>query len=55
MLQLGLQQGEIMGIFLPNVMPEIPEYDDSETRLQWQFKNNLAQGTANDEIYIAFA
>ncbi len=55
MLQLGQQQRELMGIFLPNVTPEIPEYDDSETRLQWQFKNNLAQGTADDEIYIAFA
>ncbi len=55
MLQLGRQQGQLMGIFLPNVMPEIPNYDDSETRLQWQFRNNLAQGTSNDEIYIAFA
>jgi len=33
----------------------VPNYDDSETRLQWQFRNNLAQGTANDEIFIAFA
>jgi len=55
MLQLGQQQSEIMGIFLPTVTPEIPAYIDSETRLQWQFKNNLAQGTADDEIYIAFA
>ena len=55
MLQLGQQQSEIMGIFLPTVTPEIPAFIDSETRLQWQFKNNLAQGTADDEIYIAFA
>lgn len=55
MLQLGQQQRQLMGIYLPNVTPEIPEYDDSETRLQWQFKNNLAQGTADDELYIAFA
>jgi hypothetical protein len=55
MLQLGQQQGELMGIFLPAVTPEIPAYIDSETRLQWQFKNNLAQGTTDDEIYIAFA
>ncbi len=55
MLQLGQQQLQLMGIFLPNMTPEIPEYDDSETRLQWQFKNNLAQGIADDEIYIAFA
>ena len=55
MLQLGQQQGEIMGIFFPQVTPEVPNYDDSETRLQWQFRNNLAQGTTDDEIFIAFA
>lgn len=55
MLQLGQQQGQLMGMFLGTVIPEIPAYNDSETRLQWQFKNNQAQGTAEDEIYIAFA
>lgn len=55
MLQLGQQQGQVMGIYMSSVTPEIPNYDDSETRLQWTFKNNLAQGTAENEIYIAFA
>lgn len=55
MLQLGQQQGQVMGIFLSSVTPEIPNYNDSETRLQWEFKSNLAQGVSNDEIYIAFA
>lgn len=55
MLQLGQQQGQLMGIMLPNVMPEIPNYNDSQPRLQWEFKNNRAQGTSDDEIYIAFA
>jgi hypothetical protein len=55
MLQLGQQQGRLMGIYLPAVVPEIPNYNDSDTRLQWTFKNNMAQGTSNDEIYIAFA
>ena len=55
MLQLGKQQGQLMGIFLPSMTPEIPNYDDAETRLQWEFKNNRAQGTLNDEISIAFA
>lgn len=55
MIQLGQQRGQIMAVFLPNVVPEIPEYNDSETRLQWDFKNNRAQGTSNDEIAIAFA
>lgn len=55
MLQLGQQQGQMMGLFVPNFIPEIPLYNDSETRLLWEFKNNLGQGTSNDEIYVAFA
>ncbi|HZQ50635.1 MAG TPA: phage tail tube protein [Bryobacteraceae bacterium] len=55
MLQLGQQQGQLMGILLNNIVPEIPDYNDSQSRLQWHFKNNLAQGTTDDEIYIAFA
>lgn len=55
MLQLGQQQGELMGIFLPQVTPEIPVFNDSETRLQWEFNSNLAQGTSDDELFIAFA
>ncbi len=55
MLQLGQQQGQLMAIYLPAVTPEIPHYNDSETRLQWEFKNNMAQGNSDDEIYIAFA
>lgn len=55
MLQLGQQQGRLMGIFLPNMTPEIPSFNDSGTRLEWEFKINLAQGISNDEIYVAFA
>ncbi len=55
MLQLGQQQGQILGIFMQQVVPEIPVYDDSQPRLQWRFNNNLAQGVSNDEIFIAFA
>lgn len=55
MLQLGRQQGQLMGVFLPNVMPEVPSYNDGEPRLQWDFQNCMAQGQADDEISIAFA
>jgi hypothetical protein len=55
MLQLGQQQGQLMGIFLPRITPEIPNYKDSETRLLWEFKHNRAQGSSDDEISIAFA
>jgi hypothetical protein len=55
MLQLGQSQGQMMGIYMPKVVPELPMYNDSEPRLQWEFQNNLAQGLSNDEIYISFA
>ncbi len=55
LLQLGQQQGQLMGIYMPNVVPEIPVYNDTQPRLEWEFNNNLAQGVTNDEIFIAFA
>jgi hypothetical protein len=55
LLQLGSQQSQTMAIYLPNVVPELPLFDDSETYLSWEFKNNLAQGVSNDESYLAFA
>jgi hypothetical protein len=54
MMQLGQQQGELFGIYMNSVVPELPPFDDSQTRLQWQFQNCRAQGSVNDEIYIAF-
>ena len=54
MLQLGQQAGQLLGAYLPAMVPEVPEFDDRETRLQWQFQNNRAQGVTNDELYIAF-
>lgn len=54
MVQLGEQAGQLCGAYMPAMVPMVPEFDDSETRLQWKFQNNRAQGTANDELYIAF-
>lgn len=54
MLQLGQQQGQMFGIYMKSVVPEVPEFDDGEKRLQWHFVNCRAQGGLNDEIYIAF-
>jgi hypothetical protein len=55
MLQLGQQQGQLLGVYIPNIQPEVPTYNDSEYRLQWDFENNFAQGQVDDELYIAFA
>jgi hypothetical protein len=54
MMQLGQQQGELFGIYMNSVVPEVPAFDDTETRLQWQFQSCRAQGSVNDEIYVAF-
>ena len=54
MLQLGEQATQLFGAYMPAMVPEVPEFDDSETRLQWKFQNSRAQGTAENELYIAF-
>jgi hypothetical protein len=54
MMQLGQQQGELFGIYMQSVVPTIPAFDDSDKRQQWQFQSCRAQGSVNDEIYVAF-
>lgn len=53
-LQLGQQAGQLCGVYLKSVIPEPPEYDDGGRRLKWHFKNCRAQGTIDDEIFVAF-
>ena len=54
MLQLGEQNGQLMGVYLQSVLPEVPQFDDSDARLQWHFQGSRAQGTVDDEIAVAF-
>ena len=54
MIQLGQQQGQLFGIYLKSVIPEVPEFSDAETRQQWQFQNCRAQGSVDDELFVAF-
>ncbi len=54
MFQLGQQQGQLFGFYMNNVVPETPEFDDSEVRLQWKFTNCQAQGGIDDELFVAF-
>jgi len=51
---LGEAATQLFGAYMPAMIPEVPEFDDSETRLQWKFQNSRAEGTVNDELYIAF-
>ncbi len=55
MFQLGEVPGQMMGVYLKSVIPEVPEFDDGDNRLQWRFRSSKAQGTVDDEIGVAFA
>jgi hypothetical protein len=39
---------------MKSVVAEVPGFDDSEKRHQLQFQSCRAQGTSNDEIFVAF-
>lgn len=55
MFQLGESGGQLMGVYLKSVIPEVPEFNDGTPRLQWRFRPSRGQGTADDEIAVAFA
>src|SRR5712692_7548685 len=54
MMQLGQQTGQMFGLYMTSVIPEVPEFDDTEKRQQWQFQNWRAKGSISDEVFIAF-
>jgi hypothetical protein len=54
MFQLGQVNGQLLGIYLKSVIPDVPEFDDTQTRLKWKFSDTRAQGTIDDEIVVAF-
>lgn len=53
-IQLGDQPGAMAAIHLKTFVPQVPHFDDSETRLLWSFASSRAQGTGDDEIFFAF-
>ncbi len=55
LFQLGQAPGQLFGAYLKSVVPEVPQFDDTEARLRWTFADCRAEGTANDEFVIAFA
>lgn len=54
MIQLGQQPNQLFAGYLKSLVPQVPEYNDGETRLKWHFSGSRAQGTVDDEITIAF-
>jgi hypothetical protein len=54
MFQLGQSAGQMMGVYLKSVIPEVPEFNDGKAHLQWRFRPSRAQGSVDDEITVAF-
>jgi hypothetical protein len=54
MFQMGQVAGQLAGVYLKSLVPNVPQFDDSDKRLQWKFTDTRAQGTAEDEIVVAF-
>ena len=55
MFQLGQSEGHLCGVWLNQVIPETPQFEDDEARLRWRLRDSRAQGTGNDELVVAFA
>ena len=53
-LQMGGAPSQMFGVYLKSVVPDVPEFDDRELRLQWRFTNARAQGVRDDEVVLAF-
>jgi hypothetical protein len=54
MFQLGQVNGQLMGIYLKSLVPDVPVFDDTDNRLKWRFTDTRAQGTTDDEVTVAF-
>jgi hypothetical protein len=54
-VQLGEKAGQMCCIYFPAFVPEVPEFQDQEERQLWSFGASRAQGSAEDEIHVAFA
>jgi hypothetical protein len=54
MFQLGQLNGQLLGIYLKSLVPDVPVLDDNDRRLKWKFSEVRAQGTADDEVVVAF-
>ena len=39
---------------MQSLVPTVPAFGDGDKRLQWTFADNKAQGTAENELVVAF-
>ncbi len=55
MFQTGQAATQLMGVYVKSIVPDVPQFDDTDQRLKWKFASSRAQGTVNDELIVAFA
>jgi hypothetical protein len=55
MFQTGQASTQMMGVYVKSIVPDLPQFDDTDQRLKWKFSSARAQGTTNDELVVAFA
>ena len=55
MFQTGQASTQLMGVYVKSIIPDLPQFDDTDQRLKWNFSSSRAQGTTNDELMVAFA
>lgn len=53
-IQLGDQAGAMAAVYIKTFVPQIPQFNDAETRLLWNFSSSRAQGAGDDEVFFAF-
>ncbi len=53
-LQMGDAEGSMCGVYIPALIPAVPELLDGEERLRWRLRGCKAIGTGEDEIHVAF-
>ena len=54
MVQMGETEGQLCGLYMKSFVPEVPEFVDDSERLLWRFSASRAQGTVDDELFVAF-
>jgi hypothetical protein len=54
LIQMGESAGAMCAVYIPALIPAVPELLDGEERLRWRLRGSVALGTAEDEIHVAF-
>lgn len=54
MIQMGETQGALCAVYIPALVPAVPELLDGEERLRWRLKGSAAIGTEEDEVHVSF-